>query len=121
MINEPTVDEMTRKLGTDEDPVSAYVLCVVAAKRARQIAEQEQSGGLYAADDGEKRSSRRARRSPKARSVIPRTELSALFFRQTPRTAPQRRGCPCKTGFPCGRGTYVTKEYRKRGLDFRAW
>ena len=54
MINEPTVDEMTRKLGTYEDPVSAYVLCVVAAKRARQIAEQEQSGGLYAADDGEK-------------------------------------------------------------------
>ncbi len=54
MINEPTVDEMTRKLGTDEDPVSSYVLCVVAAKRARQIAEQEQSSGAYANDDGEK-------------------------------------------------------------------
>lgn len=54
MINEPTVDEMTRKLGSQEDPASAYVLCVVAAKRARQIAEQEQSATLYAGDDGEK-------------------------------------------------------------------
>lgn len=54
MINEPTVDEMTRKLGTEEDPASAYVLCVVASKRARQIAEQEQSGGIYAGDEGEK-------------------------------------------------------------------
>ncbi len=54
MINEPTVDEMTRKLGSQEDPASAYVLCVVAAKRARQIAEQEQSASLYAGDDGEK-------------------------------------------------------------------
>lgn len=54
MINEPTVDEMTRKLGSQEDPASAYVLCVVAAKRARQIAEQEQSASLYAGDDGDK-------------------------------------------------------------------
>ena len=54
MINEPTVDEMTRKLGSQEDPASAYVLCVVAAKRARQIAEQEQSASLYVGDDGDK-------------------------------------------------------------------
>lgn len=45
MINEPSVDELVRKLGTDEEPVSRYELCVVAAKRTRQIIEQMQSAG----------------------------------------------------------------------------
>lgn len=46
MINKPSVDEMIKELGTEEEPVSSYVLCVVAAKRARQITEQMQSKGL---------------------------------------------------------------------------
>lgn len=54
MINDPTVEEMIKKLGTDEDPASSYVLCVVAAKRARQIIEQEQSGSLVLPENGEK-------------------------------------------------------------------
>lgn len=45
MINEPAVDDLIRKLGTDEDPVSSYELCVVASKRTRQIIEQMQSTG----------------------------------------------------------------------------
>ncbi len=45
MINEPSVDELVRKLGTDEEPISRYELCVVAAKRTRQIIEQMQSAG----------------------------------------------------------------------------
>ncbi|MBP5242549.1 MAG: DNA-directed RNA polymerase subunit omega [Clostridia bacterium] len=48
MINDPSVDEMTKKLGSVEDPVSSYILCVVAAKRARQLIEQEQSKGVFA-------------------------------------------------------------------------
>ena len=39
MINEPSVDVMIRKLGTEEDPISRYALCTIAAKRARQIIE----------------------------------------------------------------------------------
>lgn len=54
MINDPTVEEMIHKLGSDGDPASSYVLCVVAAKRARQIVEQEQSGSIYAPENGEK-------------------------------------------------------------------
>ena len=40
MINQPPVDLLIEQLGTDKQPVSRYCLCVVAAKRARQIIEQ---------------------------------------------------------------------------------
>ncbi|MDE5722529.1 MAG: DNA-directed RNA polymerase subunit omega [Clostridia bacterium] len=40
MINQPSVDLLIDKLGTDEQPASRYCLCVVAAKRARQILEK---------------------------------------------------------------------------------
>ena len=46
MINEPSVDSLIRKLGTEQDPVSRYELCVVASKRTRQIIEQMQSTGV---------------------------------------------------------------------------
>ena len=46
MINEPSVDEMIRKLGSEEDPISRYALCTVAAKRARQIIETEKNAGI---------------------------------------------------------------------------
>ena len=45
MINDPSVDSLVRKLGTPEEPVSRYELCVVVAKRTRQIIEQMQSTG----------------------------------------------------------------------------
>ena len=45
MINEPSVDALVRKLGSDDEPVSRYELCVVVAKRTRQIIEQMQSTG----------------------------------------------------------------------------
>ena len=45
MINEPSVDSLIRKLGTEENPVSGYELCVVVAKRTRQIIEQMRSTG----------------------------------------------------------------------------
>lgn len=45
MINEPSVDALIRKLGTDDEPVSSYELCVVVSKRTRQIIEQMQSTG----------------------------------------------------------------------------
>ena len=45
MINEPSVDELVRKLGSQDDPVSRYELCVVVSKRTRQIIEQMQSTG----------------------------------------------------------------------------
>ena len=40
MINQPPVDLLIEQLGSAEQPVSRYCLCVVAAKRARQIIEQ---------------------------------------------------------------------------------
>ncbi len=46
MINEPSVDALVRKLGTDDAPISRYELCVVIAKRTRQIIEQMQSTGV---------------------------------------------------------------------------
>ena len=46
MINEPAVDVLIRDLGTEEEPVSRYALCVVASKRARQIIEAEKSRGI---------------------------------------------------------------------------
>lgn len=45
MINEPSVDVMIRKLGTEEDPISRYALCTIAAKRARQIIQTEKNAG----------------------------------------------------------------------------
>ena len=47
MINEPSVDEMIRKLGSEEDPLSRYALCTIAAKRARQIIETERNLGTH--------------------------------------------------------------------------
>ena len=46
MVNEPSVDELIRKLGSEEDPLSRYALCAVASKRARQILEMEKNLGL---------------------------------------------------------------------------
>ncbi len=46
MINEPSVDALIRKLGTNEEPISRYELCVIIAKRTRQIIEQMQSAGV---------------------------------------------------------------------------
>ena len=45
MINNPSVDILIDKLGTEEAPVSRYCLCVVAAKRARQILENHMAKG----------------------------------------------------------------------------
>ena len=45
MINEPSVDALVRKLGTNEEPVSRYELCILIAKRTRQVIEQMQSTG----------------------------------------------------------------------------
>lgn len=46
MINEPAVDVMIRKLGTEEEPISRYALCTIASKRARQIIETERNAGV---------------------------------------------------------------------------
>lgn len=46
MINEPVVDKLVEKLGSPEHPASRYALCVVVAKRARQIIDQEQNQGI---------------------------------------------------------------------------
>lgn len=40
MINEPAVDLLIDKLGHDGQVASRYELCVVVAKRARQLIEQ---------------------------------------------------------------------------------
>ncbi|MDE5896376.1 MAG: DNA-directed RNA polymerase subunit omega [Clostridia bacterium] len=45
MINEPSVDALVRKLGTEEEPVSRYELCVIVSKRTRQIITQMQATG----------------------------------------------------------------------------
>ncbi len=45
MINQPSVDLLIDRLGTDEQPASRYCLCVVAAKRARQILEKHAASG----------------------------------------------------------------------------
>lgn len=45
MINQPSVDVLINKLGTDGQPVSRYCLCVVAAKRARQVLEHHMAQG----------------------------------------------------------------------------
>ena len=46
MINEPSVDEMIRKLGKEDEPISRYALCTIAAKRARQIIETQRNLGV---------------------------------------------------------------------------
>ncbi len=46
MVNEPAVDVLIRKLGTEEDPISRYALCTIAAKRARQILEAQRNVGV---------------------------------------------------------------------------
>ncbi len=46
MINEPAVDVLIRKLGSEEEPISRYALCTVASKRARQIIEAERNLGV---------------------------------------------------------------------------
>ena len=45
MINEPSVDEMIRILGSKEEPVSRYALCTIVSKRARQIIEVDKARG----------------------------------------------------------------------------
>lgn len=45
MINKPSVDELLTSLASDGQPASRYCLCVVAAKRARQILDQHLSQG----------------------------------------------------------------------------
>ena len=40
MINEPAVDTLIDRLGHDGQPASRYELCVVVAKRARQLIER---------------------------------------------------------------------------------
>lgn len=40
MINVPPVDSLIVKLGENGNRVSRYALCVVVAKRARQLIEQ---------------------------------------------------------------------------------
>lgn len=45
MINNPSVDILIDKLGDEEEPASRYCLCVVAAKRARQILEHHMAKG----------------------------------------------------------------------------
>lgn len=40
MINEPAVDNLIDKLGHEGVPASRYELCVVVAKRARQLIER---------------------------------------------------------------------------------
>lgn len=54
MINEPSVDVMIRKLGTNENPISRYALCTLAAKRARQIIEVEKNLGVHDTSGREK-------------------------------------------------------------------
>jgi len=40
MINEPAVDTLLNRLSHDGQPASRYELCVVVAKRARQLIER---------------------------------------------------------------------------------
>lgn len=46
MINTPPVDNLVEKLGESGVPASRYALCVVAAKRARQLIEQSGNNSL---------------------------------------------------------------------------
>ena len=46
MINKPAVDQLIARLSADGHQASRYELCVVVAKRARQIIEQNNSREL---------------------------------------------------------------------------
>lgn len=50
MINQPSVDTLIKQLGADGQPVSRYALCVVVAKRARQIIEATQGTATSCTD-----------------------------------------------------------------------
>lgn len=50
MINSPSVDVLLEQLGSDGQPVSRYALCVVAAKRARQVIEATQGMATSSTD-----------------------------------------------------------------------
>ncbi len=50
MINQPSVDTLIEKLNADGQPVSRYALCVVVAKRARQIIEATQGMATSSTD-----------------------------------------------------------------------
>ncbi len=46
MINEPAVDTLIDRLGHEGQPASRYELCVVVAKRARQLIERNALGNV---------------------------------------------------------------------------
>lgn len=50
MINSPSVDTLIEQLSSDGQPVSRYALCVVVAKRARQIIEATQGMATSSTD-----------------------------------------------------------------------
>ncbi|MGN1234430.1 MAG: DNA-directed RNA polymerase subunit omega [Christensenellaceae bacterium] len=54
MINQPTVDSLIRKLGTESEPLSRYALCVIVAKRTRQIVDDMHGRGEYELPDKQK-------------------------------------------------------------------
>ncbi len=47
MINQPSVDKLVEKLSGEGPEVSRYALCVVAAKRARQLLDQNNAEMRY--------------------------------------------------------------------------
>ena len=53
MINEPAIDALIENLGEKYNG-SKYVLCVVAAKRARQLIDISKTQGSTAVLDGKK-------------------------------------------------------------------
>ncbi len=50
MINQPSVDTLIDRLSSDGQPISRYALCVVVAKRARQIIEATQGMATSSTD-----------------------------------------------------------------------
>ncbi|MGN0813875.1 MAG: DNA-directed RNA polymerase subunit omega [Candidatus Coproplasma sp.] len=46
MINTPSVESLVEKLGECGVPASRYALCVVAAKRARQLIEKDGASSI---------------------------------------------------------------------------
>ena len=46
MINQPAVDTLIDRLGHEGQPASRYELCVVVAKRARQLIERNALGNV---------------------------------------------------------------------------
>lgn len=74
MINEPAVDVLIRDLGTEEDPVSRYALCVVASKRAVRSSRRKKAAAFTILRDGTRSFYWRAGILRKARSSSPRTD-----------------------------------------------